>query len=408
MARLIMRRGPNMGMIYHLNGEIVTIGRGSKNDIIIHDNEISREHCRLVRDADDYLLEDLNSSNGTFVNAQRVTRPWALTSGCYVELGDAIAFEYERLEPSVHTPANETETRLRQPKPEAVPEYFSLHMASGPETGRVYTLAQPLVKIGRDLTNDIIIQDPEVSRFHARLRRVGSAFQIEDMGSTNGTRLNDVLVTRATALENNDAISLGTGVRLQYVTADRTLPYDAAAPALPQFPEELRDYFSDTAHIVLDPTRTLGVTQSSSLGTGLEPTGLQDHIFLAYAREDWERFVASLTVSLQDAGLNVWVEQYLTPDAPDWRMALEQALQECWLMVIVMSPRSLGLNHLKTAYRNFMHHQKPVLPLVYEPMVTLPVELARQRVILHDVKNPQRSVHKLIYEIKEMRKQMRP
>jgi pSer/pThr/pTyr-binding forkhead associated (FHA) protein len=393
-------------MIYHLNGEIVTIGRGSKNDIIIHDNEISREHCRLIREGDDYLLEDLNSSNGSFVNAQRVTRPWHLKSGCYIELGDAIAFEYERLEPSAQVYANETETALRQPKP-AMPEHFALHMASGPETGRVYTLVQPLVKIGRDLTNDIIIQDPEVSRFHARLRRVGTTFQVEDMGSTNGTRLNDVLVTKPTSLENDDSISLGTGVRLQYVTSAQKLPYDAEAPVLPQFPEELRDYFSDTAHIVLDPTRTLG-GKTSLLGTGVEPSGLQDHIFLAYSREDWERFVASLTVSLQDAGLNVWVEQYLTPDEPDWRAALEQALEECWLMVIVMSPRSLALNHLKTAYRNFMHHHKPVLPLVYEPLVTLPVELARQRVILHDAKNPQRSVHKLIYEIKEMRKQMRP
>jgi len=410
MARLIMRRGPNIGMMFHLNGDVVTIGRGSKNDIIIHDNEISREHCRLVRSgADDYTLEDMNSSNGTFVNAQRVVKPWPLQHGFYIELGDAVAFEYERLESGYTAEPTGQETETALPLPELVrpPEYYSLLMASGPDSGRVYSLAQPLIKIGRDLTNDIIIQDPEVSRFHARLRRAGAEYQIEDLGSTNGTRLNDVLVTELTPLQNEDMVSLGTGIQLQYITAGSALPYDTPATATPQFPQELRAYFTDTEHGLLDKTLTVH-PKTSRLGTGLESGALTDHIFLAYSREDWERFVASLTVSLQDAGLNVWVEQYLSPGDPDWREAVDQALQECWLMVIVMSPRSLALNHLKSAYRHFMNQDKPVIPLVYEPLVTLPIELARQRIILHDRKNPRRSVHKLIYEIKEMRKQIRP
>lgn len=410
MARLIMRRGPGIGVMYHLNGDIVTIGRGSKNDIIIHDNEISREHCRLLRTGEDYTLEDMNSNNGTFVNAQRVVKPWPLQHGFYIELGDAVAFEYEHSEAShalSELAALDTETALPLPELARPPEYFSLLMTSGPESGRVYSLAQPLIKIGRDLTNDIIIQDPEVSRFHARLRRTGGQYQIEDLGSTNGTRLNDVLVTEPALLENEDKVFLGTGVQLQYLTAHTALPYDTQTRAAPQFPQELRAYFTDTEHGVLDKTIALP-SKTSHLVSGLEAGALSDHIFLAYSREDWERFVASMTVSLQDAGLNVWVEQYLTPGSPDWRASVDQALQECWLMVIVMSPRSLALNHLKSAYHHFLSHDKPVIPLVYEPLVTLPMDLARLRIILHDRKNPRRSVHKLIYEIKEMRKQMRP
>ena len=406
-----MRRGPNIGMMFHLNGDVVTIGRGSKNDIIIHDNEISREHCRLIRSGGDYTLEDMNSSNGTFVNAQRVAKPWPLQHGFYIELGDAVAFEYERPEVAIAQAAEpatqETDTALPLPELNRAPEYYSLLMASGPDSGRVYSLAQPLIKIGRDLTNDIIIQDPEVSRFHARLRRSGAQYQIEDLGSTNGTRLNDVLVTEPTPLENEDTIFLGTGVQLQYLTASTALPYDSPNAAAQQFPQELRAYFTDTEHGVLDKTLAMN-PKTSRLGTGLEAGSLTDNIFLAYSREDWERFVASLTVNLQDAGLNVWVEQYLTPGGADWKEAIDQALEECWLMVIVMSPRSLALNHLKSAYRQFLASDKPVIPLVYEPLVTLPIELARQRIILHDRKNPRRSVHKLIYEIKEMRKQIRP
>lgn len=413
MARLIMRRGPNIGTIYHLNGDIVTMGRGSKNDIIIHDNEISREHCRLVRNGDDYALEDLNSSNGSFVNGQRIAQAWLLRHGAFIELGDAVTFQYERLEsrePSDDAPGNDTETAfpLQQVQEGEPPAYFSLVMASGPETGHVYTLTQPLIKIGRDLTNDIIVQDPEVSRFHARMRRMDTHYQIEDLGSTNGTRLNDVLVTEPVLLQSGDTLYLGTSVQLQYTTGDTSLSDDSGMAASP-YSQDLRGYFiDDTEHALTDQTQVVPLKTTSSLGTGLEPSALADHIFLAYAREDWERFVAGLTISLQDAGLSVWVEQYLTPGGADWREAVDQAMRECWLMVVVMSPRSLALNQLKTDYRYFLNHDKPVLPLVYEPMVTLPIELARQRIILHDRKNPRRSVDKLIYEIKELRKQIRP
>lgn len=48
MAHLIMRRGPEPGTIYRLNTPVITIGRGNRNTIIIHDNEVSREHIRLT------------------------------------------------------------------------------------------------------------------------------------------------------------------------------------------------------------------------------------------------------------------------------------------------------------------------------------------------------------------------
>lgn len=72
MARLIMRRGPTPGAAWELTDEVVTIGRGSKNQVIVQDNEVSREHCRLLRLMADYEVMDLGSSNGTYVNGARV------------------------------------------------------------------------------------------------------------------------------------------------------------------------------------------------------------------------------------------------------------------------------------------------------------------------------------------------
>lgn len=61
---------------YRMAGESFTIGRGKSCDFVIESNRVSREHCRIAREGSDYVLEDLNSSNGTFFgpNKEKVTR----------------------------------------------------------------------------------------------------------------------------------------------------------------------------------------------------------------------------------------------------------------------------------------------------------------------------------------------
>jgi hypothetical protein len=70
-----------------------------------------------------------------------------------------------------------------------VPSY-RLVMHSGPLAGRAFPMEKTELFIGRDLSNDIVINDPEVSRRHARMFLQGSNFVIEDLGSTNGTAVN--------------------------------------------------------------------------------------------------------------------------------------------------------------------------------------------------------------------------
>ncbi len=108
MLRLVMRRGPTPGAIYVLEGDEINIGRGSKNQIVIRDSEVSREHCRLSRLMDGYEVRDLNSSNGTFINGQRVTGSFVLEPGAILELGDSITLEYDRIQ----LPAEDTTATL--------------------------------------------------------------------------------------------------------------------------------------------------------------------------------------------------------------------------------------------------------------------------------------------------------
>ncbi|HEX9332941.1 MAG TPA: FHA domain-containing protein [Anaerolineales bacterium] len=93
--QLIMRSGPTPGAAYTLEGDQITIGRDSTNGITINDAEISRRHARLTFQGGKYILEDLGSTNGTFVNGQRLAGPRVLKPGEVVSFGEQIVLVFE-------------------------------------------------------------------------------------------------------------------------------------------------------------------------------------------------------------------------------------------------------------------------------------------------------------------------
>ena len=93
--QLIMRSGPTPGASFNLEGDQLTIGRDATNDITINDAEISRRHARLTFQGGKYVLEDLGSTNGTFVNGHRLAGPRVLKSGEVVSFGEQIILVFE-------------------------------------------------------------------------------------------------------------------------------------------------------------------------------------------------------------------------------------------------------------------------------------------------------------------------
>ena len=69
------------GQQHELARELTTIGRAIENDIVVTSKRVSREHARIRREGRKLLLEDLGSTNGTFLNDERLAAPAELRDG---------------------------------------------------------------------------------------------------------------------------------------------------------------------------------------------------------------------------------------------------------------------------------------------------------------------------------------
>jgi len=111
------------------------------------------------------------------------------------------------------------------------PSVWYLTVRKGPKVGSAYPLPVGAITIGRHADNQIVIDDPMVSRHHTRLTWQGNSFLLEDLGSANGTWVNNVRISGPALLRNGDIVGLSQEVLLAFSDqphADATM-YDSSA-----------------------------------------------------------------------------------------------------------------------------------------------------------------------------------
>jgi pSer/pThr/pTyr-binding forkhead associated (FHA) protein len=149
---------------------------------------------------------------------------------------------------------------------------YQLVVRKGPKPGQVFPLASPSISLGRDPMSDITLSDPEVSRYHAQMVQTETGYQVQDMGSTNGTYVDEQRLTSdPVSLTPGQSIMLGSGVILDYemvtededdmvTVVDASLPPSTTAriagavpteptesPDLPPLPEFDDDYIAPSS-----------------------------------------------------------------------------------------------------------------------------------------------------------------
>jgi DNA-binding response OmpR family regulator len=101
---------------------------------------------------------------------------------------------------------------------------------SGEQDKGQWSLAKPVISIGRWEDNDVVVHDRRVSRNHAQIRRTGERHVVHDLGSRNGTLINGRRITEPMVLGNGDEIRLAPSVALIFIDPRSADPPRAEAP----------------------------------------------------------------------------------------------------------------------------------------------------------------------------------
>jgi ABC-type multidrug transport system ATPase subunit len=169
----------------------VTLGRAPHNEIVISNPSVSSKHALFKIEKAIITLEDLGSTNGTFVNNQRITSI-AVKKTDKINFGKNYTFDWKLLEPFLTEPT--VETTPLTPSEERLRTKVALEKSE--------------INIGRSSDNDLIINNIKVSRKHAKLEKVGDEWFIEDLKSSNGTFVNSKKIDRV-KVSAKDIITIG-------------------------------------------------------------------------------------------------------------------------------------------------------------------------------------------------------
>ncbi|MCA9733214.1 MAG: FHA domain-containing protein [Deferribacteres bacterium] len=244
---------------------IFDIGRDDQNDLVINDKLVSGSHLRIERQGNQYIVRDLKSAFGTFLNGNRVEKNENLSSGDEIRIGDHIivfdnplehldraftsfklddtSLENEMKDPVIETESLQTqqaEFNIEQLEkdivstteaPPSIKKETSTIMAPfyllaiwGPYSGKKFQLKYGETRIGRDSKlNDIIIRenkkgevDPSISRRHATISYIENKFHLNDKRSKTRTYVNQKLISE------NDDVVLNVGDEIEIVSDQKS------------------------------------------------------------------------------------------------------------------------------------------------------------------------------------------
>jgi pSer/pThr/pTyr-binding forkhead associated (FHA) protein len=218
------------GREYRVEVVPFVLGRDAVSEVVVEAGEVSRRHAEIVTRADGDVLVDL-SSNGTYINGERIESRRVLKNADVIRIGDE-EFRYYATDRPL--PAPGAAFRLadtmhgfqayRPPVPTpflpaSEPALATLAVRQGDLQGQRLDVRTPVVNIGRAEFNDLKLPDSSVSASHAKLQLREGVWVLSDLGSTNGVTVDGVRVEGEVALSPGATIVLGQ-VRLQFEPRD--------------------------------------------------------------------------------------------------------------------------------------------------------------------------------------------
>ncbi len=212
-------------------GHTLTIGRLSDNDIVIENLAVSGHHAKIGWETKGFLLTDLQSKNGTFVNEELIKSAHWLKHGDVITIGKHIlVFAYAPGEPAPEDSEdtlNETmmmdtgdyrkmlEKNILKPSPIAVDKepLGMLSFLAGGE-GEV-ELSKKLTRIGKNASSDIVLSGLTIGQTAATISKRPDGYSLSYVGGLSKPKVNGESVKESVRLKEFDIIEIGS-VKMQF------------------------------------------------------------------------------------------------------------------------------------------------------------------------------------------------
>lgn len=212
---------------YNLAEKLCTIGRGVGNMIVLPTSTVSESHAKLIQHDGRLFLQDNKSAYGSYVNGTKVKYK-QLKPGDVITLGN---IHFDVLEVDA-TSFAATQTPQAKPLPQAyVSDAWQLVSDSSWLAGKVFHLKGDKMILGRGRDCDIVIPGTHLSRRHAEIRRQSGSLLLQDLGSSNGSYVNEVKVQGQQIVRAGDRLRFDVySFRVQGPAGTGAYPSETSGP----------------------------------------------------------------------------------------------------------------------------------------------------------------------------------
>ncbi len=213
-------------------GISLTVGRKAGNNIVIENLAVSGSHAKIDSVGDGFLLTDLQSKNGTFVNEQLVNSHYLNNEDVIMIGKHTFLFSYESDEtpPEDNTSANMDQTMVMDTEQQRALLAKTLSKSpdgakAGQKVGMIsflsggegeIELSKKLTKIGKDPSSDIVVSGLTVGKTAATISIRPKGFFLSYVGGMSKPKVNEKVVKESIKLEEFDTIEIGS-VKMQFV-----------------------------------------------------------------------------------------------------------------------------------------------------------------------------------------------
>jgi len=232
MPRILLKFNDDVLKVIDSNKDLITIGRNLKNDIQIDNLAVSNFHAHIVCQLGHYFIEDMGSTNGTFVNDRKISK-WALVDNDVITIGkhtivfldekvedESIGIEELQMEKTMILDTKKQRELLGDDHVPAAPELTGqvaeLEVLTGSTDQARYSLGSRLTLVGKDSEAEVKLEGMLAPKIGCFISRDRSGYGLIPPEKKNKVKLNGQEVKDAASLKSGDQIEIGN-VKMRFM-----------------------------------------------------------------------------------------------------------------------------------------------------------------------------------------------